>query len=139
MNQAAILSNPQSINADSLNNGTYLCIVSAAFVIALQGTQALSLMLLKFLWSNEGKAILGSSIFYPTAAMTVLFVVSRMVPNRVVSVCTGFCKRKALTAWKRIKKVLAMFETVFAKLWAKRAQILASARVLVGAWEIICL
>jgi hypothetical protein len=133
------LSITQVAQDGAIENGIALCFFSTAGLIALQGLQTFSQLLLKFLWSNEGKAILGSSMFYPTVAMTVLFLVAQVVPNRVVSVCTGFCKRKALAAWKRIKKTLLKYERLFVQLQAKRARIMASMRILIGALEILCL
>ena len=121
-----------------MNRSVDFCLASAAFIMVLQVLHSLSLLLTKILWSNEGRAIFGSSVFYPTIATTLLFLVVRATPARVVSRCSGFCKRKALSAWKSIKKVLAKLQTQAAKLQA-RAQLLASVRIAIGAWEMFCL
>ena len=80
MNQISGLTN--TFDAVLMESSVVFFFLSAAFMIAWQGLHSFSQILLKILWSNEGKAVLGSSVFYPTAAMTVLFVVARMVPKR---------------------------------------------------------
>ena len=118
---------------------TGMCLLSAAVMMTYQILHQVSLILLKALWSDEGKAILGSSVFYPTVAMTVLFIVARMVPTRVVKYCTGFCKRKALAVWNRIRKALANLLTLAAKFATKRSRVMASVRIMLGAIEMFCL
>jgi hypothetical protein len=120
-------------------NGALLYLASVAFFMAWQWFHSFSQVLLKIVWSDEGKAILGTSVFYPTAAMTILFIVARLVPNRVVKSCACFCKRKALAAWKTIRMAIARLHSMLAKIVAKRAQIWTSLRVVIGAFEIICL
>jgi hypothetical protein len=120
-------------------NGAVLYLASIAFFMAWQWFHSFSQVLLRIFWSDEGKAILGTSVFYPTAAMTILFIVARLVPNRVVNSCACLCKRKALAAWKTIRMAIARMQSMFAKMIAKRAQIWTSLRVVIGAFEIICL
>ena len=126
-------------DSSSVNEGALLFFVSAAFLIAWQGLHSLSLALLKLIWSDEGKSILGSSVFYPTIAMSVLFIVARMVPVTAVKKCACFCKRKGLAVWKRIRMAIAIYQSMIAKMAAKRSQVWASFRVVIGAFEILCL
>ena len=138
MNQAVFQSRPSVQTAEGSHVSGF-CLLTAATIMALQLFHAVSVVLLKLIWSDEGKAILGSSVFYPTVAMTVLFIVARMVPTRVVNYCAGFCKRKALSAWSRIKKAMAKQATLAAKFTAKKSQLIASAHIMLGAIELICL
>jgi hypothetical protein len=125
-------------STNAINIGVDFCLASAAYIAVLHAMHSLSLLITRMLWSNEGRAIFGSSMFYPTFATTVLFLVARLAPPRVVSRCTGFCRRKAVSAWKSIKKILSKAHKQAAKLQA-RAQLLASVRIAIGAWEMFCL
>ncbi len=119
--------------------GAVIYLASLAFFMAWQWFHAFSQVLLRIVWSDEGKTILGTSVFYPTAAMTLLFIVARLVPNRVVKSCACFCKRKALAAWKTIRMAIARLQSMFAKIAAKRTKAWTTLRVVIGAFEIICL
>jgi hypothetical protein len=127
-----------TVEGTSLNSAVFY-LASVALFMAWQWFHSFSQLLLRIVWSDEGKTILGTSVFYPTAAMTILFIVARMVPTRAVKSCACFCKRKALAAWKTIRMAIARLQSMFAKIVAKRAQIRVSLRVLIGAFEIICL
>lgn len=125
-------------DADTFNGALLYCL-SMAFFSAWHWFHSFSQVLLRIVWSDEGKAILDSSVFYPTAAMTILFIVARLVPVKTVKKCACFCKRKALAAWKTIRMAIARLQSLMAKIIARRAQIWTSLRVVIGAFEIICL
>jgi hypothetical protein len=137
--QATTAVSSQAITDVSTLNGAVLFFASIAFFVAWQWFHSFNQTLLKVVWSDEGKAILGSSVFYPTVAMTILFIVARLVPNKVVKTCAFFCKRKALAAWKTIRMTIAQLQSMVAKIVAKRTQVWTSLRVVIGAFEIICL
>ena len=138
MHPTAVMERTQSVTTQ-FNRTTNACFVSAALLMLGQVAHSAGMTLVKLLWSNEGKTILGSSVFYPTIALTLLYVVAQMVPARVVTYCAGYCKRKALSIWLRVKRMLANQLSFLAKLVTSKSRVLASARIMVGAIELICL
>jgi hypothetical protein len=138
MYQSAVMERTQSVTTQ-FNTTTSACLISAALLMIGQITHSVGMLLVKALWSNEGKTVLGSSVFYPTVALTLLYVVAQMVPNRVVTYCAGYCKRKALSIWLRVKRMLANQLTFIAKTFTSKSRVLASVRIMVGAIELLCL
>ncbi|HEY9756220.1 MAG TPA: hypothetical protein V6C97_13725 [Oculatellaceae cyanobacterium] len=138
MYQAAVMERSQSVTSQ-FNRTANVCFFSAALFMVSEFAHAVGMLLVRALWSNEGKTVLGSSMFYPTIALTVLYVVAQLVPNRVVTYCAGYCKRKALSIWFRVRRMLASQLSLMSRLVASKSRLLASVRIMVGTIELFCL